>query len=43
VPYEELREAGWEPWFEQLRRMEGVIFLEKGLSLSDELRAQLIR
>jgi len=43
VPYEELREAGWEPWFEQLRRMEGVIFLEKGLSLSDELRAELSR
>ena len=41
VPYEELREAGWEPWFEQLHQIEGVNFLEKGLSLSDELKAEL--
>lgn len=41
VPYEELREAGWEEWFGQLRSVDGVIFLEKGLSLSGELRQEL--
>jgi len=41
VPYEELREAGWEDWFGQLRNIEGVVFLEKGLNLSAELRKEL--
>ena len=43
VPYEELREAGWESWFVQLRCIEGVVFLEKGLGLSGELRQELNR
>lgn len=41
VPYEELREAGWEDWFVELRNIEGVVFLEKGLNLSTELRHEL--
>ncbi len=42
VSYEELREAGWEDWFAQLRNIEGVVFLEKGLSLTAELRKELV-
>jgi hypothetical protein len=42
VPYEELREAGWEPWFSQLRSIEGIVFLGKGLNLTAELRKELI-
>lgn len=41
VTYEELREAGWDEWLGQLREIEGVIFLDKGLSLSAELRQEL--
>lgn len=41
APYHELRTAGWEQWFGQLRCVEGVIFLEKGISLSSELRQEL--
>jgi hypothetical protein len=41
VPYEELKSAGWEPWFGQLRYIEGVQFLQKGLVLSTELRNEL--
>lgn len=41
VPYDELRAAGWEEWFGQLRSLEGVVFLEKGISLSEELRREL--
>ena len=41
VPYEELRAAGWEDWFDQLRSIEGVVFLEKGLNLTIELRKEL--
>lgn len=41
VPYDEMIEAGWEPWFNQLRLIEGVNFLEKGICLSDELRNEL--
>ena len=41
VPYEELKGAGWEEWFEQLRCIEAVHFLQKGLVLSDELRDEL--
>jgi hypothetical protein len=41
VSYDELRNAGWETWLSQLRNIEGVIFLEKGLSLSDDLRQEL--
>jgi hypothetical protein len=41
VPYAELREAGWEDWFGQLRNIEGVVFLEKGLNLSADLRNEL--
>jgi hypothetical protein len=43
VPYEELRAAGWEEWFGQLRSIDGVIFLEKGISLSSDLRQELLR
>ena len=42
VSYEELRRSGWQPWLEQLRCLEGVNFLEKGLSLSDELRGAIL-
>lgn len=41
VAYAELREAGWDDWLVQLREIEGVIFLDKGLSLSAELRQEL--
>lgn len=41
VTYEELREAGWEEWFGQMRNLDGVIFLEKGINLSGELRQEL--
>lgn len=41
VPYAELRAAGWEEWFSQLRCLEGVVFLEKGLGLTAELRQEL--
>ncbi len=40
VPYEELRAAGWEAWFGQLRNIDGIVFLEKGLNLSSELRQE---
>lgn len=42
VPYQELREAGWEAWFGQLRNIEGVVFLEQGLNLTAELRRDLV-
>ena len=42
VSYAELHEAGWEDWLDQLRRIEGVVFLEKGLSLTTDLRKELI-
>ena len=42
VPFEELREAGWEEHLSQLRCIDGVIFLEKGISLSPELRRELL-
>ncbi len=43
VPFEELREAGWEEWFGQMRCIDGVIFLEKGISLSPELRREFLK
>jgi len=43
IPYEELREAGWGDWFGQLRSIEGVVFLQKGLNLTAELRSELLR
>jgi hypothetical protein len=41
VPYDELKDAGWEQWFGQLKHIDGVLFLQKGLSLSQELRSEL--
>ena len=41
VPFEELREAGWEEHLGQLRCIDGVVFLEKGLTLTSELRKEL--
>jgi len=41
VPYAELSSAGWDDWLPQLRALEGVRFLQKGLMLSTELRAEL--
>jgi hypothetical protein len=41
TPYEELISAGWEPWLEQLRLLEGLSFLQKGVILSLELRTEL--
>jgi hypothetical protein len=29
VPYDELKSAGWEEWFGQLRCFDGVHFLQK--------------
>jgi hypothetical protein len=43
VPYDELCEAGWEEWFGQLRGLEGLVFLERGLKLSAELRQELLK
>jgi hypothetical protein len=43
VPYDELKSAGWEEWFGQLRCFDGVHFLQKGLVLSEELRGELNR
>jgi hypothetical protein len=40
VPYDELKAAGWEPWFEQLKCIEGVQFLAKGISLAPDLREE---
>lgn len=41
VPYEELQQAGWAEHLPPLRCLEGVLFLEGGLSLSAELREEL--
>jgi hypothetical protein len=42
VPYDELCAEGWELWFGQLRGIEGILFLEKGMYMSGELRQELI-
>jgi hypothetical protein len=42
VPYDELREAGWEEWLGPLRGLDGLVFLERGLKLSSELRQELL-
>lgn len=39
--YGELRAAGWGNWFGQLRNIDGVLFLEKGLLLAPELKHEL--
>ena len=39
--YDELKNAGWETWLDQLRHIDGVQFLKKGLLLSEELRGEL--
>ena len=41
VSYDDLKNAGWEPWFDQLRYIDGVQFLKKGLLLSEDLRGEL--
>lgn len=41
VPYDDLRSAGWEEPLEQLRSVEGVVFLQKGVTLSDEFKFEL--
>jgi len=41
VPHEELSEAGWDAWLEQLKLLDGVVFLQKGVKLSEELRKEL--
>ena len=41
VPYDDLHSAGWQEPLEQLHSVEGVVFLQKGVKLSDELRAEL--
>jgi hypothetical protein len=41
APYEELKGAGWEQWFQQLGCIEGVQFLQGGIILSGELRNEL--
>jgi len=41
VSYDELHDAGWESWLPQLRSIRGINFLERGLSLSQDLRAEL--
>jgi hypothetical protein len=42
APYEELRSAGWGGWFGELRDIDGVLFLEKGLLLTPELKEELV-
>ena len=41
VHFDELQSAGWDEWIAQLRYIDGVQFLQKGLLLSEELRAEL--
>ena len=41
VTYDEMKEAGWEAYVNQLRYIDGVEFLQKGLFLSEELRSEL--
>jgi hypothetical protein len=41
VPFEELTAAGWEGWFDQVRCIDGVQFLQKGVTLSSDLRSEL--
>ena len=41
VPLEELANAGWVPWLQQLRQFDGVRVLTKGVALSSELRTEL--
>ena len=43
VAYDALREAGWGEWFGQLRCIDGVIFLEKGITLSSDLKIELLK
>jgi hypothetical protein len=40
VPYEELKDAGWDAWIGQLRCIDGVQFLQKGLVMTEELRKE---
>ena len=40
VPYDVLKDAGWEEWFEQIRCIDGVQFLQKGLVMSEDLRKE---
>jgi len=42
TPYDELTEAGWEAWFKQMRLIDGVVFLEKGISVNSDLKLELI-
>lgn len=41
VSYRELEQAGWGEWLNSLRSLDGLVFLEKGLKVSAELRAEL--
>lgn len=41
TPYEQLHEAGWKSYLPMLQEMEGVVFLEKGVVLSEDFRAEL--
>jgi hypothetical protein len=41
VPYEEFSAAGWDNCLEQLRIIDGVMFLEKGVKVSEEFRSEL--
>jgi hypothetical protein len=41
VPYAELQAAGWGAHFAELRRLAGVVFLEKGVVLTEEFRTEL--
>ena len=41
VSYEDLAKGGWSGWLEQLKSIEGVLFLQKGLVMSPELRQEL--
>jgi len=41
VPYDDLKSAGWEVWFPEMHCIDGVNFLQQGLTLSGELRTEL--
>jgi hypothetical protein len=36
-----LKSAGWEVWFPEMHCIDGVNFLQQGLTLSGELRTEL--
>jgi len=42
VTYDVLRAGGWADWMDQLRHLDRVVFLEQGLTLSSDLKQELL-